>query len=328
MKHRLRIALAAAAAAVPVTLAACGGSTTESTSQTSSGLTDGVPKRAWLNLDLAAAKTQSVAAASQQAAQQPPPPMCVGGPPAMFAAMSAGIMQSSNGVLDGIMSLIENATSGPPADASPGMAVWGPITSPQSPSLYRVVVHQVAPDAFHFELDGTPKAGDQSNWAGVMQGTVQSPDPLHQAGDLLVDFGVAHALDPSNDPVAGGVAIHFENRPDGRGIDETFSGVVGKNAPQPNDAHYAFNAAPDGLTFDFVTRTDFDHDGVLDELLHVQSRWLPPGVGKASVVVTGGSIGPKPVAAAECWDEKQRVVFYTDDIHANVPLGNAACCPQ
>jgi len=109
-------------------------------------------------------------------------------------------------------------------------------------------------------------------------------------------------------------------------IDETFSGIAGRMAPQPNDAHYHFDQAPTGVHFDFVTRTDFDHDGTLDERLEVQSRWVAPGAGKASVVVTGGSLGQKSVGAIECWDPAKRVVFYADDVNANSPAGNPACC--
>ena len=88
-----------------------------------------------------------------------------------------------------------------------------------------------------------------------------------------------------------------------RVIDETFSGIAGRMAPQPNDAHYHFDQAPTGVHFDFVTRTDFDHDGTLDERLEVQSRWVAPGAGKASVVVTGSS--KRSSLRASCEDYAQ-----------------------
>ena len=245
----------------------------------------------------------------------------------MFAGMSMDIADHANGVLDGVMNVIETVTSQPPAQAAPDTAVWGPITSPPSPAVYRVIVHRVAPDAFHFQLEGTPKAGDGGGWLAVMQGTIQSPDPAHQQGNLALDFGAAHALDPSNDPVAGGVAIGFQNAPDGHAVDEIFSNVVGRTAPQPNDAQYHLRANPSTLTFQWVTRTDFDHDGNADELLDVQAQWFAPGAGKASVTVTGGDLGNAQVAAAECWNPSQQTTFYVDDIHANPPAGDPACCP-
>lgn len=299
----------------------CGGqaATNEPVTTGASALQSAVPRRAWLTLDVA----KQAAAGSQP---EPHGPTCQGGPPAMFATMSASIMGSANGVLDGVLGLVEDVTSTPPAVQLPGHAVWGPLTSPTDPNVHRLDMQQVAPNAFHFVLSGKPKPAPESAWTGLFQGTVVVVDPAHRSGDLAVDFGAMHALDPSTDPGAGGVAIHFENGPDARAIAETFSGVAGKNAPRPADAQYHFTQDPGGATLDFVTLTDFDHDGTTDELLHVQSRWVPQGAGKASVVVTGGDLGPKQVAAMECWAPNQATVFYGDDIHANPPAGDPACC--
>jgi hypothetical protein len=296
---------------------ACGAASSEPTAHDTSALQSAVPQKAWLTLDAAQHEGQPLQAQGAS---------CQGGPPAMFAAMSASIMGNANGLLDGILDLVAHVTSGPPVAIAPGHAVWGPLASPNDPLVHRFDMQQVGPNAFHFQLSGKPMPAPDTAWIGLFQGTVVVPDPAHRAGDIAVDFGAMHALDPSTDPVAGGVSIHFENGPNARRIDESFSNVAGKNAPQPNDAQYHYAQDPNGLTFGFATRTDFDHDGVADELLNVQSRWLPPGAGKASVVVTGGSLGSKQVAAIECWAPNQATVFYADDIHATPPAGDPACC--
>jgi hypothetical protein len=305
-------------------LVACSGHTDETEGSSSAAVSAAVPKKDWLRLEqLTAAATT---ASSSATPAQPADSSCQGGPPAMFARMTADIMGHANGVVDGVLGLIGQITQGPPANVAPGHATWGPIPNPQLPVIYRFDVQQVAPIAFHFQLSGRPAAGDESTWRGLFQGDRTMPDDAHRVGDLLVDFGAIHSLDPSSQPTGGGVGIHFLNAPDGRGIDESFSGITGDQAPNPNDAHYAYHERADGRTFDFVTRTDFDHDGRADELLHVQSRWAPPGAGKASVVVTGGDLGPKQVAAIECWDPQLATVFYADDINANPPLGDVGCC--
>jgi hypothetical protein len=133
-----------AAVVLPSLAAACGGtaSSPEPTSTTSDALSAAVPKREWLQLDLSAAQAQDVTAPTHTESVQlklGPQQVCAGGPPAMFAALTGSIMQGSNGVLDGVLTLLENVTSGPPAEADPDTAVWGPLSSPQSPAIYRVI---------------------------------------------------------------------------------------------------------------------------------------------------------------------------------------------
>ena len=81
-----------------------------------------------------------------------------------------------------------------------------------------------------------------------------------------------------------------------------------------------------GVRFDFATSVDFDHDGTADEVLDVQARFAPDGSGKASTVVSGGSLGAAQVGAIECWDNQQRAMFYADDMNANPPAGDPGCC--
>jgi hypothetical protein len=322
MRRKLPMILAAL---VPLSLVACGGhDATIDPASSTSALSAGLPRRAELTLNLPV--NASVGTAGTAVPATTPPASCVAGSPATFATMTGQIMQQSNGVLQGVLSLLDNATSGPPADAGPGAAVWGPINTPGKPAVYRVEVVALGGGSFHFELDGSPTGGSEGSWAAVMQGTIVAPDPTNRVGNVQVDFGVAHTVDPTSDPVAGGVALAFQATPTGLTLDETFADIVGPSAPTPNDAHYHLVAGPPTATFDYVTTTDFLHNGG-SELLNVQSQWLAVGAGMANVVVTGGDLGSKTVQAAECWNASQAAVFYEDDVSANPPTGNQACCP-
>jgi hypothetical protein len=313
-------------------LAACGAATPDSSSDPvadqSDALSKAVPQADWL--ELVAPSLQSTQSASSQApAQMPPPGACLGGPPARFADLTRKVTGDSNGLANGIFGIVAQVMSKPPASADPGHAVWGPITDPKSAAVYVLEVNKIADQTFRFELRGTPKANPSGPPVTVLDGVTTGVDPLHRMSDLHVDFGAKHALDPASDPVAGNAIIHVGVADAVRGVEITFGGVAGKMAPQPNDAHYLFHAGPDGADdFDFVTRTDFDHDGTLDELLHIQSMWAPGGAGRSHVVVTEGSLGPKQVNAAECWDPAGRTVFYADDINADPPRGDPKCCPN
>jgi hypothetical protein len=243
----------------------------------------------------------------------------------MFAAMSSQVMSGANGVIGGILGTVGAITQTQPTVMTPDHAVWL-LAGQDDPLVHKLDIARVAPDTYHFLLSGKPAAGDDSTWVGLFEGDVQSPDAQHATGDAQIDFAAIHSLDASSEPVSGQVAIQFANAPDGRGIDETFSGITGQAASQPNDAHYTFNQDTNGVHFNFVTQADFDHDGTADELLDVQAVFAPDGEGKASTTVTGGSLGSAQVGAVECWDDQQRVLFYADDMNANPLAGDPSCC--
>ena len=194
-------------------------------------------------------------------------------------------------------------------------------------SVYTLAVQQASATEFNLFLGGEPKgAGDA--WQGVFGGKTAVTDAQHRSGEVDVSFSIMHALDPTVDPVSGGAAVRFTIDGATRDVRAHFGGIVGKNSPQPDDSDYAFTAAQDQTSsFAFATHIDFDHDGTLDEVVNIQSRWAANGSGTAHVVVTGGSLGQRTINAVECWDPARGRVFYTDDQNMNARSGDPACCP-
>ena len=311
-------------------LVGCAGASDAAPVGTSSdALSNAIPKQEWIAIDLgaqsgaASVSTKNVAVRTIGAA-----PVCESATPAQFAALSHQIASSANGTVAGLMSMVGQITSQPPVARTDDHAVWGPITSPTAPAVYRFEVDRVDATLFAFRLLGRPKDGDESTWRGVFEGQVAPVDDAHRKGDAHVDFTAAHTLDPSNGPTAGALALHFEASNDARTIALTFAGVTGPGAPAPNDAVYTYTQPNDGAgTFDFVTHADFDDDGKQDELLHVQSRWDAVSGGQAVVSIVGASL-PHPVVATECWNATGGAVFYADDASMHPPVGAADCCPK
>lgn len=249
--------------------------------------------------------------------------------PSTFGTLTHQIAGTADGVLGGVLGTVQQITSSPPAAAQPGHAVWGPIASPTSASMYRLEVAAAAPSEFHFVLAGKDKSADESAWRGVFQGVTFAADPAHRTGQVVVDFGVMHALDASVDPLTGGVGVHFDVAGAARNVTASFAGITGKNAPQPDDAQYHLEQAADqSAGFAFITRVDFDGDGTLDEVARIDSRWAATGAGAAHLTVTGGSLGARTVNAMECWSPTLDRVFYTDDAAAPAHEGDPACCPN
>ncbi len=107
------------------------------------------------------------------------------------------------------------------------------------------------------------------------------------------------------------------------------TGIQGKTAPQPDDAGYQLLTAADGSSgFAYSTRVDFDGDGTLDELAHIDSQWTRSGAGVAHLTVTGGGLGTRVVNAIECWDASLSRLYYTDDASMKPAVGDPTCCPH
>ena len=165
---------------------------------------------------------------------------CIGALPAEFAALTHQVTGDANGLAEGVFAIVAQVMSTPPAVAAPDHAVWGPLSDPSSPSVYKLEVTKIDPQTFNFALSGRPKAADDASFIPVLMGVTTMPDPKHRASEMSVDFDARYALDPSSDPVAGKVGIHYENADGVRHVELTLGGIVGPNAPAPNDVLYRF----------------------------------------------------------------------------------------
>jgi hypothetical protein len=289
---------------------ACGGAQTNASVEE---LRATVPQHAWLEMALPAVRPPGQGA-------------CAASGASTFGTLTHRVAGTADGVLVGVFGVVAQVTSQAPAASSPGHAAW---VIPGTSAVYRLIAQQSDAANFQFVMSGEPPGSGEPGWKDVFAGATRIDDPQRREGEVLVDFGVMHALDASVDPTAGQVRAHFVlGGSDARDVAATFTGIVGKNAPQPDDSAYAFVLATDqSADFAFSTRIDFDGDGTLDELLHIDSHWATDGRGVAHGTVTGGSLGQRTVTAIECWDGALQRVYYTDDAGVNASQGDRACCP-
>jgi hypothetical protein len=278
--------------------AACGAS--GSSTGTVEELKQTLPTRQWVSL-------------APQITQAAPASTCTTLGPSTFGTLTHKIASDADGVLTGVLSMVGNITQNPPSASAPGHAAWGPISSATS-SVYQLQVDEAGPSEFHFVLAGKDATED---WRGVFQGVTFAPDPTHRTGQIAVDFGVMHALDPTVDPASGGVAVSFT-------VDDTAREVTA----QLIDAKYHLvTDASQNTLFQFATPVDFDNDGTKNEVAQIDSHWAPTGAGVAHLVVGGGSLGTRVVNAVECWAPTLERTFYTDDASMHPTVGDPTCCP-
>lgn len=230
-----------------------------------------------------------------------------------FGTLTHQITAGADNVLGDILGTVGNITSNPPAQSSPGHALWGPITSPTG-SIYQLQVDQAGPNAIHFVLGGRTAS---TNFQGIMEGFTQAPDASDRAGHVAVDFDVMHALDPSVNPPAGGLQIDFAAQDPASQL----------TAQLPDAQYHRETDASQNTGLKYVRLVDFDGNGVADEQAQIESRWAPTGSGIAHLVITGGSLGSRVVNAVECWAPSLERTFYFDDATMHPPAGDQACCP-
>ncbi len=89
-----------------------------------------------------------------------------------FGVLTHKIAADADGVVGGVLGVVQTITKSPPTATGPGHAVWGPIDSPAS-SVYRLQVDKSARGEFHFVLAGRDAA---TGWRGVFQGVTVDPD--------------------------------------------------------------------------------------------------------------------------------------------------------
>lgn len=286
---------------------ACGG-----TNATVEELRAAAPQHAWFGMSLAAVRP-------------PAQTMCAASGASTYGSMTHQVAASVDGVIADVLAEVAAITAQPPAASQPGQAAWGPIVG--ASSIYRLTAAQTDASQYQFELAGEPPGAGEAGWRVVLGGATVVADQQHRMGYLAIDFGVMNALDPTVDPSAGVVNAGFSIDGGERDVSARFMGIVGKSAPQPDDSAYAFQLAPDqSAGFAFQTHVDYDHNGMLDELVHIDSRWAADGSGTAHITVSGGGLGQSTVSAVECWDPALgRVYYQADDINATA--GDPTCCP-
>jgi hypothetical protein len=197
-----------------------------------------------------------------------------------------------NGMVGTALGTVWGIARNPPTEVSPGRAVWGPITSPLSPAVYRLVVERAEDGSVGYHVDGRPKSG--GDFQTVLVGAA-TPG----AGQFAVNFTIARALDPAGGfDQDGGMTVQYQF--DGAGA------VVRLALDADTDAVYAWTQRADGsgaMTFGAVTEMG---------PLALRSIWTASGAGRADAN-----------GVTECWDALFHRVFLLAPGHLE---GDPAAC--
>ena len=324
MRRTVSPLVAAALTVLACTTFGCAGpdaETSEPTGTSLDALTAGVPKRDWLVLDVANLDPSVAAkgASSAKATSGSMPASCSLGAPAGLADLSRTVSGRANGILGDVLGIVADVLSRPPTAHDDHHAVWGPLSGPESPGVYRFDAERKPDGTIAFQLSATPAGANA--WRGLFRGATRVIDADHRVGDVEIDFGAMRAVNAKNAPETGAVVIHFGNVDGVVGIDMTFSGVSGSETP-PTNAVYKYMRRPDGAgAFDFVAHANDPLKG--PRLQHVTTVWAPSGAGKSSATQADPS-APAAASVTECWAPNAGLVFHSG---GGATGGDPACCP-
>jgi hypothetical protein len=323
MSRRLSLAIVTTLLAI----AGCSGANAEEVSDGPTGtsteaLVAAVPKKAWLELVVADFDPSGIQAPTTPATATPAPE-CVASGKARLADLSQTVSTRANGMLAGVLQIVDGFTKLPPTAHDATSASWGPVTGTEPKGTFRFEAHKNADGTVGFALTGQ-KAGE-SEWRALFSGATKVVDADHRVGNVQLDLAQLHAMDPDREKAtSGAVAIKFGNLDGTIAIEMTFGNASGPETP-PTNAKYKFARKPDGAgAFEFVAHSI---DPVApDKVLLVNTAWSAGGAGKsrAAELIEGA---PLPSQVVECWTPDAGLVFHQDSSGANLS-GSVACCPN
>jgi hypothetical protein len=247
-----------------------------------------------------------------------------------------GVIQTFNGTLDALLSLVEAVRQHSPTSREPDARVWGPFADSNNPGwLARVRIERdpAASGQFRYFVQFRHQDAAAGAWISVMTGDFQSTGGIRR--------GVGHLTLSTRESRAAGLFLKFDN------LDQLMVTYNTMGAPTPVTVDMELTSLPDPFNPAALTRAlysytalesgqgqmqfDFWANALGDPVLSpvekfvITSDWLATGEGRAeSQIVEGDGTGSRQVS---CWAADFRVVFNDKPWARAEDTGSADACP-
>lgn len=230
--------------------------------------------------------------------------------------MTSAVDGATAVILGGIWVIVNS----PPTTVTANMAVWGPGQgNALDPAIYKFTVVEVGDAEYDYALEGQPKTG--GDFVAVLRGHGYGKSrPEHHSGWFQWDNEAYRTLDPDRARDTGTAKVTYDLR-------QAPAVIRVELRPEKGSADIAVTHDVAGAgALDISALADVD-DSKLTKLenIHVASRWLNSGAGRADAEISNGDLA-LPVTATECWSTTFARVFYQDSIDFEPPFGDAAAC--
>jgi hypothetical protein len=232
-----------------------------------------------------------------------------------------------NGQVGSVLDTLGSIAQNHPTAVGPDSARWGPFTDALSPVAWQLVVQQLGPANYAFQLQLRPKAAADAAFQPFLQGLSEGVGPAAESqGTFSVDLALAHQLDPVGNPLDGQMVAGWRAQTDSREVHLHLAGVHAPADP-PASADVGAVLLPDGSGA-VVLEANANLIGTADalEVGRVGSRWNATGAGRADAEIheVDGGAG---AAVTECWDTSfDRVYFRAETADGGSTEGEASAC--
>jgi hypothetical protein len=221
-----------------------------------------------------------------------------------------------------ILGAIEIVVHSPPTTIDAKHAVWGPGNgSALDPVVWRFTVTEVGTDEYDYALEGQRKG--TTDFVAVLTGHGWGETrPEHKTGWFQADNDAFASLDPDRGHDTGTTKVTFDLTKLPRAI-----GVDLKPSPDKGFANIEVTHADAGagsVEITALANIDKSQSAQLENV-HLVSRWLSDGSGRADAELTGGDL-PFTVDASECWSDTFTRVYYKDTVNYEPATGDASAC--
>ncbi len=230
-----------------------------------------------------------------------------------------------------VLILAKTVVSFPVTSTEGDTYIWGPWTeSGLRPGEYRMTARLNDDGDYEWRFEGRKKTDTTAPFLAIVSGVATPGRPHRGSGSFTLDFDVARAIDPFENPEDQGqisVTYDLESSP------ITVSMDAERLAPTPGGGsalttfHYGYSQEQSGAgTLSFTAYGDTDDPGSDWEMSEIQSRWRADGAGRSDVTISGGDLDAGSVTATECWDSSFARVYYTDSVVWVPTEGSASAC--
>jgi hypothetical protein len=225
-------------------------------------------------------------------------------------------------------------------------AVWGPYAEPLAEKAWRLTVHRLEKHVFSWNLDGKPKASDDTAFVTILSGThtrgvdaMDNPIENYGSGTFTIDWDKANTLprevtDTGNDVGVATFQYAHLSPTAVTTINVDFNGVRDDKNGEIHNAIYRYIATP-GAGGDFkygAVKDAFPEDGntgTAKETVTIHSRWLETGAGRSDYRTAGTDVTAElggDASVSECWDASFGSTFATVSWAPNAGWGSEGSC--
>ena len=246
-----------------------------------------------------------------------------------------------------VLILVKTIVSYPPTSITDAdTAVWGPYSEPLNKKAWRLTVNRLEKHVFSWNLDGKPKASDDSAFVTILSGThtrgvdaLDNPIENYGSGTFTIDWDKSNTLPrevtDTGDDVGVATFQYSHVAPTAvTTINVDFNGVKDDKNGEIHNAIYRYTSTP-GAGGDFkygAVKDEFPdpgNTGTAKETLTIHSRWLETGAGRADYRNAGSDVRAAlgvDASVSECWDTSFGSTFTAVSWAPTAGWGSEASC--